>query len=300
MGHLLDPATRQPVHLAATTLVGRGPAADWTIPSRLVSTEHARIAWRQGGWSLKDLGSRNGTFVDGQRLGAGQTTWLQPGMQLSFGADRPCFEVVGIDPPVACATSGTGERVEGSFDFLALTEDEPMATVFLDEHDRWVLERDGAQTLASDREVVVLGDASWTLSLPSNVPETLESLGARSLHAARLVFVVSRDEEHVALEARFPGGSVDLDSRAHHHLLLLLARQRLEDAGEPLAERGWLYADRVAAMLGIQESAMNLHVHRARRQLAQAGLSGAAQIVQRRPNTTQMRLGVDAVDVHLG
>ena len=96
MGHLLDPATRQPVHLAATTLVGRGPAADWTIPSRLVSTEHARIAWRQGGWSLKDLGSRNGTFVDGQRLGAGQTTWLQPGMQLSFGADRPCFEVVGI------------------------------------------------------------------------------------------------------------------------------------------------------------------------------------------------------------
>jgi hypothetical protein len=36
-----------------------------TLPDPLVSLEHARIVARDDGWTLEDVGARNGTWVDG-------------------------------------------------------------------------------------------------------------------------------------------------------------------------------------------------------------------------------------------
>lgn len=44
-----------------------GPVALDLVDDRL-SREHATIAWEQGGWTIRDRGSRNGTFVDGVRI----------------------------------------------------------------------------------------------------------------------------------------------------------------------------------------------------------------------------------------
>ena len=49
-------------------VIGRGPEADVTVPSEHVSRRHAMI-WRQDGRVLiSDLGSSNGTVVDGVRI----------------------------------------------------------------------------------------------------------------------------------------------------------------------------------------------------------------------------------------
>jgi DNA-binding winged helix-turn-helix (wHTH) protein len=49
-------------------LVGRGPECVLTIPSGLVSREHARIAVNGERVTLRDLGSKNGTLVGGRRV----------------------------------------------------------------------------------------------------------------------------------------------------------------------------------------------------------------------------------------
>ena len=52
-----------------------------------VSKEHAELRPGQdGGWILLDLGSQNGTWVEGKRLPSGVTVDLVPGRKLSFAA----------------------------------------------------------------------------------------------------------------------------------------------------------------------------------------------------------------------
>lgn len=51
------------------TLIGREAPADLILPSLLISRRHAIIARSELGYFLADLGSRNGTFVNGQAMG---------------------------------------------------------------------------------------------------------------------------------------------------------------------------------------------------------------------------------------
>jgi len=296
MGSIDDARGNQAFHLRSTTLVGRGAQADWRLDSRLVSTEHASISWRADAWMLKDLASRNGTFVDARRLAPGQTVPLLRGTVLSFGADIPTWTVADIEPPAPMATAGEGWEV-GEGDLLLLPAEAPLGAIFLDDEGAWCLEVDGDARTVRDGEQVALGHTSWRLSLPERILETLDASGGRQLATTTLVFQVSRDEEHIAVAARFPDGEEDLGARAHHALLLELARTRLRDAGEPEPEQGWMYADALARGLGIPEAALNLHVHRARRQLASLKVARAAQLVERRPATQQIRLGAARVEI---
>jgi hypothetical protein len=56
----------------AVTRIGREPANEFVIPDSRVSRFHAEIRWFGGHYVLHDLGSKNGTFVDGERLTAPQ------------------------------------------------------------------------------------------------------------------------------------------------------------------------------------------------------------------------------------
>lgn len=56
--------------LAAATRLGRAPTNTVVVEDPFASAEHALLAFRNGRWWLEDLGSRNGTLLNGERLNA--------------------------------------------------------------------------------------------------------------------------------------------------------------------------------------------------------------------------------------
>ncbi len=67
-------------------LVGRSPEADLTLSSDLVSFEHCRFTVKADGLYLVDLGSSNGTLVNGSRHNSG---FISFGDKVAFGEGGP-------------------------------------------------------------------------------------------------------------------------------------------------------------------------------------------------------------------
>lgn len=61
-------ATKASLALTLPILVGRGHDADLNIATRTVSRRHAEIFESNGTVMIRDLGSLNGTIIDGQRV----------------------------------------------------------------------------------------------------------------------------------------------------------------------------------------------------------------------------------------
>jgi FHA domain-containing protein len=57
-----------PHGLAAKTSIGRNHEGELVVLATSVSREHAELRKTDSGWTARDLGSRNGTFVDGVRV----------------------------------------------------------------------------------------------------------------------------------------------------------------------------------------------------------------------------------------
>jgi pSer/pThr/pTyr-binding forkhead associated (FHA) protein len=102
--------TGRRVELVAPLTVGRAADADLVLADELVSRRHARVSQRGAGAVVEDLGSRNGTFVNGNQIYG--PTRLVPGDQLQLGvtlvelrsvtqiAERPSA-VQPVPPPLA-------------------------------------------------------------------------------------------------------------------------------------------------------------------------------------------------------
>ena len=82
-----------------TVTVGRDPLSDIVLNDAEISRHHAQLQKTKDGYALKDLGSTNGTFVDGKRL-SGETEDLAPGQVVMFGGNVTLIyqETSGADP----------------------------------------------------------------------------------------------------------------------------------------------------------------------------------------------------------
>ena len=72
-----------------TVTIGRLADCDVVLKDKGASRKHAQLKRRDGAWTLTDLGSTNGTRVNGVRVDK-QT--LEDGDEITFGNTRMRFE----------------------------------------------------------------------------------------------------------------------------------------------------------------------------------------------------------------
>ncbi|MGB5521860.1 MAG: adenylate/guanylate cyclase domain-containing protein [Polyangiales bacterium] len=105
---IIGPSGRQERQLFRHNSLGRHPRNTHQVLDRVVSKEHCHIELIGDAYVLKDLGSLNGTYINGDRVDGEKS--LEPGDEITIGSTRIIF-----DPP---------DRAT-SISFDALLNDEP-------------------------------------------------------------------------------------------------------------------------------------------------------------------------------
>jgi len=283
--------------LEASHLVGRAPACHLRLDHGYISARHATIYWSGESWEARDLGSRNGTFVDGQKLLPGQGHRLVAGQAIAFGRSDQVWVLEDDSPPrLMVVADASNEVIVAEDNLLVLPSPEaPQATIYKGSDGGWVLERADELLLPlRDQQTFELGGRIWRVCAPGALFRTSGSDPIRETGQVALHFGVSLDEEHVELRVEIEGVLKDLGSRAHNYLLLTLARRRIADAesGLPATSCGWEYQENLAKALTTTGPQLNVDIFRIRRQFATLGVIDPAHVVERRPRSGQLRVGV--------
>ncbi|HEY6723333.1 MAG TPA: adenylate/guanylate cyclase domain-containing protein [Polyangiaceae bacterium] len=106
---LATPEGQQVVDLRPQNSLGRHPSNSIQLLDKIVSKEHCLIEQRGETYVLRDLGSLNGTYINGQRVNGEQA--LNHGDDIALGATRARFDdesgrPVAAPPPVAATPAG--------------------------------------------------------------------------------------------------------------------------------------------------------------------------------------------------
>lgn len=117
------PTPGQVYSLKAETLIGRDPFADIQIEDSAVSRRHVRVIFEDGVYVVEDLGSANGTFVDGVRISrheieSGERIQLGPRVVLRFALLDEAEEIMHRQ----LFESSTRDPLTGAYNKKYITE----------------------------------------------------------------------------------------------------------------------------------------------------------------------------------
>lgn len=87
--------------LAPVVRLGKAAENEIVITDDSVSDRHARLEYDEGAWRLTDVGSTNGTWVEGIRLAADVPTPLHAGVSIRVGGVALQFRTVEQANPAA-------------------------------------------------------------------------------------------------------------------------------------------------------------------------------------------------------
>lgn len=94
-------------------VIGRSGASDIVLNDDQVSRRHAELRNEFGTWVIHDLGSSNGTFVNGHRLAAEERMTLQAGDRIRLGPQTELRFDLATPPPVGQAMARATEAQSG-------------------------------------------------------------------------------------------------------------------------------------------------------------------------------------------
>lgn len=298
MGALQRRSDRRTIYLRHQVIIGRSRTCELTLEPSSVSSHHAVVRWNGEHWVVGDLGSRNGTYLNGQRLSPTSRNFivLSRGDELAFAERREVWSFVDEQPPEPLLIPEDGSAA------IALrpgelrawpSEEAPLGYLFY-ENASWRFE----DTIGRVRELspdqpFQLGPRIFRLHLPGPVPETppaLDPVEKLAIERAALHVRVAADEETAALSVDSVGERFELPARTHLYLLAYLARQRLGDTASEGA--GWVLVEEVCRALALSApEALALLVYRCRKDLEGLGFKDASKIIDR-AKKGMLRIGV--------
>ncbi len=296
MAVLLNICTKEARTLQSHTLVGRAQPCGLRLDELVVSAEHASLSWQDGAWHIRDLGSRNGTFLNGTRLETSVAYRCDRGAVIAFGDPRATWELEDASEPCPMLVPlGSGRPCVFSQGIIAIPDpDNPIASVHQGAGGAWLLEAGDRVEEISDGSFIQVAGGSWQFHHPRAWRST-ESPHQRplALESTQLLFRVSSDEESVEVDLLCEGRVVPLGARSAFYLLLTLARLRLAQKNTPGA--GWVHWSELAEMMDTEQSEINVWVHRIRERFAEAGVIRPGAIIERRHRVGQLRIGVEDI-----
>lgn len=293
-------AVLQPEHL-----VGRSPQCTLQLSPGYVSAQHALIRWNGNSWRLLDRGSRNGTHLNGKLVEPGRDVPLEQGSVIAFGHPNERWSLVDASAPqVGVMCVETGEYVAAIDGVIGLPSAENPSCVIYQKgvEGSWVLELPTQTLPIYDNDTFKFAGAEWRFSCPRAFNSTSAADLTSDPSDSSLLFRVSSDEEFVELSLEYANRVLLLGTRQHNFLLLTLARARLADAERqlPEAECGWTYKEQLAQGLLVTSQQVDGEVFRIRRHFGHHGVPQAANIIERRPGTTQLRIGMARLQIIKG
>ena len=306
MATLINERDGRRVVLRANHVFGRweGSCDTW-LQDKDVSRIHAVIRWHAGHWFVVDH-SRNGSLLDERRLMPGHDVRLSPGQLLRFGnGENGAWRVVDLGEPVDMLVplEPTLPPVALARHNLLPSARDPQLCLYEASEGQWAVDDGGVPRPLGDGDEVVVAGRRYRLQLAGEADVTRASARPDTGDLPLLAFHLSLDEEHTRLEVRCGEQLTDLGERSHHYCLATLARKRLEDAraGFDATAQGWLEAPRMASMLGVEPTHLNILIYRARDQLMSVlpEVDALARVVERRRGGLRLGDGL-AFEIHRG
>ena len=311
MAYLLDVATETYFPLAPHHTFGRLAASVNThIDKPYVSKLHAAIEWNGRHWRIKNLGL-NGTWINGISLGQGECHDLAAGDEIHFAEQSdPGLKVIDLAAPADMLwpldqSPQIKAPIYLSRYYLLPDVNSPeLALYFNEDSQQWFREplhqQQEEPIELNDGDLVQFGNTHWQF-MRAQIYGPTEAKASRHINDYEFIFNMSLDEETTQLELHHQQ-PLDLAVRTHHYLLLQLARHRAEDATRGLDSKsqGWVYADQLAAELGLDSTHMNIQIFRARKQLADTLPEALGQqcLLERRGG--KIRFGCEKFKIYKG
>lgn len=176
--------------------VGRGNERDLVLSDRQVSRHHATFEQLAGTFLLRDLGSANGTFLNGLRLSGTSAIALRDGDVIEIGSFRLCF---ATEVALAHATLAPVDETPGS----AYLEATLLHADLLRDGQAWLREHEREPDETSD---LILGAFAGG-SLAAGLTATLDLLKKRLRVDVAAAFVRQRRRAPLELLAARPDES---------------------------------------------------------------------------------------------
>jgi pSer/pThr/pTyr-binding forkhead associated (FHA) protein len=109
---------------STVTIVGRRQDCDLCVPLMVISRRHCALNMDEGVLTIRDLGSSNGTFVNGERI---EEADLSPGDKVSIGPLNFVVQIDGVpaeiigDQPLVTSSDGRAKVCTDAADVIAGT-----------------------------------------------------------------------------------------------------------------------------------------------------------------------------------
>lgn len=301
----LEHGTRHVVDF--TTRIGRALDSQLILQQGHVSSLHAVIRWTARGWFLRDLGSTNGTYVDGARIPPGEDIALEVGQGLGFGRPEATWTVVDVHEPRTCAIpiDDDGPVVYCEGGVLALpTPQHPETTLYAGPDGTWLQETEMGTTAVPDGCLIIAAGRRFSLRTPEAATGTTELRIPKMPRLVRSLKMWCQSSAGADTSVRIyiddGDGRRELPGGAYASLLGLLAgarssqTQQGDDDDDDGGEAGWMTIEAICRAMSLTSIELKVIIFAARKAFADLGVADPAAIIERRPQTKEMRIGIPA------